>query len=90
MVQITPLKSDSEHEKCVLLSTKDNLAGIELSIRSADYTYRLPCSILCDCLRGTQSASIAHHHQQLLTCLEETSILLFCNTFDDYGYPVNM
>jgi hypothetical protein len=90
MGRVKPWKSDCEHEKSIHLAKKDYLAGIEPSIRSAASTYGLPYSILCDCLQGTQSALVAHHHQQLLTDQEEKSIVRFCNTLDDYGHPVNM
>jgi hypothetical protein len=90
MSRVKPRKSDSEHEKSIHLAKKDYLAGIEPSIRSAASTYGLPYLTLCDRLRGTQSALVAHHHQQLLTDQEEKSIVRFCNTLDDYGHPVNM
>jgi hypothetical protein len=73
-----------------ILQKKNYLAGIEPSIRSAASTYGLPYSTLRDRLRGTQSASVAHHHEQLLTDQEEKSIVRFCNTLDDYGHPANM
>ena len=63
MGQVKPRKSNSEREKSIHLAKKDYLAGIEPSIRSAASTYGLPYSTLRDPLRGTQSASVAHHHQ---------------------------
>jgi len=90
MGRVKPRKSDSEHEKSIHLAKKDNLAGIEPSIRSAGSIYGLSYLTLHDRLRGTQSASVVHHHQQLPTDQEEKSIVLFCNTMVDYGHPVNM
>jgi hypothetical protein len=90
MGRVKPWKSGSEREKSILLAKKDYLAGIEPSIRSAVSTNGVPYSTMHDLLRGTQSASVAHHHQKLFPDQEEKSIVCYCNTLDDYGHVVNM
>jgi len=87
---VKPRKSDTERETSIHLAKNDYLAGIEPSIRSAASMYGLPYSTLHDRLLGIQSASVSHHHQQLLTDQEEKSIVHFCNTLDNYGHPVTM
>jgi len=64
------------------------LSGLEPSICTAASTYGISYSTLRDRLRGAQPRSAAHEKEQLLTLEEEKSIVRFCETLDDLGYPL--
>jgi len=62
-------------------------SGLEPSNCGAASTSGIPYGTFRDRLRGAHPRSAAHEKELLLTLEEEKSIVRFCETLDDFGYP---
>jgi len=71
MGTVKPREPACERENNLQTARKDDINGVQSSIRSAASTYGVPYGALCDRLQGAQPRVEAHQSEQILSVEEE-------------------